>query len=107
MWKYAAGLAFAVVLYGSILLHEVSHAAMAKHYGHPVTAITLHFLGGMTTIDGESRSPRQELMVKIVGPLTSIVVGLPALLAAVSVAPDGVLRVILMGLAGANCSSAC
>ena len=44
-WKYVAGLAFAVVLYLSVLLHEASHAYMARHYGFPVSSITLHFLG--------------------------------------------------------------
>src|SRR6476620_8719041 len=50
--KYVAGLAFAVVLYLSVLLHEASHAIMARRYGFPVSSITLHFLGGMTSIEG-------------------------------------------------------
>ena len=37
-WKYVAGLAFAVVLYGSVLLHEASHALMARRYGFPVSS---------------------------------------------------------------------
>ena len=53
--KYVAGLAFAVILYLSVLLHEASHAYMARHYGYRVTSITLHFLGGMTAIDSEAR----------------------------------------------------
>ena len=56
-WKYVVGLAFAVLLYLSVLLHEASHAAMARHYGFPVTSITLHFLGGVTAIEGEARIP--------------------------------------------------
>ena len=32
-WKYVAGLAFAVLLYLTVLLHEASHAVMAQHYG--------------------------------------------------------------------------
>ena len=44
--KYVAGLAFAVVLYLSVLAHEAAHALMARHYGHLVSSITLHFLGG-------------------------------------------------------------
>ena len=35
-----------------VLLHEASHALMAKRYGFPVSAITLHFLGGMTAVEG-------------------------------------------------------
>ena len=53
LWKYVAGLVFAVVLYLSVLLHEASHAVMAQRFGFGVTSITLHFLGGMTEIDGE------------------------------------------------------
>ena len=49
-WKYVAGLAFAVLLYLSILLHEMSHAVMARRYGLPVRSINLEFLGGFTEI---------------------------------------------------------
>jgi Zn-dependent protease len=100
-WKYVAGLAFAVLLYLSVLMHEASHAAMARHYGHPVSSITLHFLGGMTAIEGEARTPRQEFWIAIVGPLTSIAVGLGCW-AVWLVAPDGLLRLALQALIGAN-----
>lgn len=99
--KYVAGLAFAVVLYLSVLLHEASHAAMAKHYGFPVSSITLHFLGGMTAIEAEATKPRQEFMIAVVGPLTSLVVGGVALLVS-PVVPDGLLLMAVQGLAGAN-----
>ena len=55
--KYVAGFAFAVILYLSVLLHEASHAYMARHYGYQVSSITLHFLGGATAIEGEARTP--------------------------------------------------
>jgi Zn-dependent protease len=100
-WKYVAGLVFAVVLYLSVLLHEASHAVSAKRLGYGVTSITLHFLGGMTEIDGTSRRPRHEFVVAVVGPLTSIAVGLAAL-GLWFVTPDGLLRVAVEGLAGAN-----
>ena len=74
-WKYVAGLAFAVILYLSVLLHEASHAVMARRYGFSVSSITLHFLGGMTSIEGEARKPRQEFLIAVVGPLTSLAVG--------------------------------
>lgn len=100
-WKYVAGLAFAVVLYLSVLLHEASHALMAQHYGHQVSSITLHFLGGATMIEGEARRPREEFWIAVVGPLTSIAVGLLAI-PLWFVTPDGLLRMAVEGLAGAN-----
>jgi Zn-dependent protease len=99
--KYVAGLAFAVILYLSILLHEASHAVVAQHYGHPVRSITLHFLGGMTAMEGEARTPRQEFWIAVVGPLTSIGVGLVAL-GLWFLEPEGLLLLAIEGLAGAN-----
>ena len=99
--KYVAGLAFAIVLYLSVLLHEASHALMARRYGFPVSSITLHFLGGMTAIEGEARKPREEFMIAVVGPLASLVVG--AVAAGLwFVTPDGLLQMAVGGLAGAN-----
>ncbi|WP_296606108.1 site-2 protease family protein [Nocardioides sp.] len=100
-WKYLAGLAFAVILYLSVLLHEASHAVMARRYGFSVTSITLHFLGGMTSIEGEARKPRQEFLIAVVGPLTSLAVGAIAL-GVREVTPEGLLLMAVEGLAGAN-----
>lgn len=99
--KYVAGLAFAVILYLSVLLHEASHAYMARHYGYRVTSITLHFLGGMTAIDSEARKARQEFWIAVVGPVTSLAVGAGAV-GLWFVTPDGLLLMAVEGLAGAN-----
>jgi len=100
-WKYLVGFTFAVVLYLSVLLHEASHAVMARRFGFQVDAITLHFLGGMTAIKGETRKPGQEFAIAVVGPLTSLAVG-GAAVALWFVTPDGLLRMAVEGLAGAN-----
>jgi Zn-dependent protease len=100
-WKYVAGFVFAVVLYLSVLLHEASHAVTAQHLGYGVNSITLHFLGGMTEIDGQSRTPRHEFWIAVVGPLTSIAVGAVAF-GLWFVVPAGLIQVAIEGLAGAN-----
>jgi Zn-dependent protease len=99
---YVAGLVFAVLLYLSVLLHELSHALAAKAFKLPVRSVTLHFLGGVTHIEGEPQTPGREFAVSVVGPLASIAVGLAALGAAQVTPEDTLVRLMLDGLAGAN-----
>ena len=99
--KYVAGVVFAVLLYLSVLLHEIAHALMAQRYGLGVRSISLNFLGGATEIDSETRTPGQEFKVAVVGPLTSLAVGFAALLA-LRVVPDGLFGLAVGLLAGAN-----
>src|SRR5688500_16752827 len=100
-WRYVAGVAFAILLTMSLLLHEISHALMAKRYGIGVRSITLHFIGGVTAIDGEPSTPRQEFWISAVGPVTSLGIGGVAL-ALYQVTPSGLLAYVVGGLAGAN-----
>ena len=100
-WKYVVGVVIAIVLYLAVLLHEASHALAARHYGFEVHSITLHFLGGVTAIEGEARTPRQEFWIAVVGPITSLGVGAVAV-ALWFVTPDGLLLLTVEVLAGAN-----
>ena len=98
-WAYVGGLAFAVLLTLSLLLHEASHALVAQHFGLGVESITLHFIGGVTAIDGEPETPKQEALVSGVGPITSLAIG-GAALALGTVLPDrGVLSLAVSYLA--------
>ena len=79
-WAYLAGVAFAVLLYVSVLLHEISHAVAARAFDMQVNSINLHFLGGATEIEGDAETPWREFVIAVVGPLTSLALGAVALL---------------------------
>jgi len=68
-----------VLLFFSILLHELAHSLVATRYGIPVKSITLFIFGGVSDIAKEPRDFHQEFKMSIVGPLASF--GLAAILA--------------------------
>ena len=68
------GLLAALLRLGSVLLHELSHALTAQHYGIPVSAITLHVFGGVSQLTREPNRPGEEFTVAIVGPLKSFAI---------------------------------
>jgi Zn-dependent protease/predicted transcriptional regulator len=66
---------FSLLFFGSVLIHELAHAVVARRRGIPVRGITLFLFGGATHAKVEARGPKDELVVSIVGPLTSLIVG--------------------------------
>lgn len=69
---------FAVLLYASVLLHELSHALTARRLGIGVKGITLHFLGGVTEMTEEAPTPGRDVAVSAAGPAVSLAVGAAA-----------------------------
>lgn len=69
-----AGLAGAVLLTASLLLHEAAHAVTARRAGIRVEDITVWGLGGVTRL-GQAATPRVQFLVAAAGPVTSLVLG--------------------------------
>ncbi|MGQ0479965.1 MAG: site-2 protease family protein [Pseudonocardia sp.] len=100
-----AGLAAAVVFFGSLLAHEISHAVVARRHGVPADSIVLWLLGGVARLSGEAPDPRAELRIAGVGPLVSLLLG-GAFLAGASVLSalgyQGLTLAAVMWLGGIN-----
>jgi Zn-dependent protease/CBS domain-containing protein len=86
--RFVVAAAFVVLLYLSVLVHELSHSVVARGYGLPVRRILLYPLGGFSEIEREPPTPGREFVVAAAGPALSLA------LAAVGY---GLLRVVPAG----------
>lgn len=73
------GLVFALALFASVVLHELSHAIVARRLGIPVGNITLFLFGGVASILREPGAPADELKMAAAGPAASVVIALACL----------------------------
>lgn len=81
------GIVSTILLFFSILLHELSHSLMSQRYGIPVRSITLFIFGGVSDISKEPKSAHKEFSIAIVGPITSFLI-------------SGIFAVLLFSLKG-------
>jgi Zn-dependent protease len=91
--SYLVASAFVLLLYVSVLVHELAHCWVALRFGLPVRRVLLYPLGGYSEIEQEPTAPGREALIAAAGPVVSLVLagigygaaamlspGLPALL---------------------------
>jgi Zn-dependent protease/CBS domain-containing protein len=91
--NWLLGAVSALLLFGAVLLHELSHSLVAKRRGLGVDSITLFVFGGVSALAGEPRRPGTQFLVAAAGPIMSLIVA-------------GVAFVLSIGLAGVNLGAA-
>jgi Zn-dependent protease/CBS domain-containing protein len=101
--SYAVSLGFVLLLYGSVLLHEMSHVAVAKALGMHVQRVVLQLLGGVSEITEERPgTPRREYLVAIAGPMTSLLLATIGFALRPAFDDSTVPRLLADGFAGTN-----
>jgi Zn-dependent protease/CBS domain-containing protein len=83
--RWAIAIITAVLFFAAIVVHELSHAIVAKMRGLPVRSITLFALGGVAQIEKEAADAKTEFWMGIIGPITSFVIGVICLLITIAV----------------------
>jgi len=71
-WAWSGGFVMALLLFGSVVLHELGHSLAARSQGIKVNSITLFLFGGVASIDRESKTPGEAFQVAIAGPAVSL-----------------------------------
>lgn len=66
------GILAALGVFASIVLHEIGHSLVARHYGIAIKGITLFIFGGVAELEDEPESAKAEFLVAIAGPLVSM-----------------------------------
>jgi Zn-dependent protease len=81
---FVTAVAAALGFFGSILLHEIGHAVVARREGIEVSGIDLFFFGGVMKMSRDTTSPGQEFRVAVAGPLVTLGIVIVASLLAIA-----------------------
>jgi Zn-dependent protease/CBS domain-containing protein len=76
-WLYwLMGAAATIMLFVSVLLHELGHSVVAQRHKVPVPSITLFLFGGVSQIGAEPPSANAEFLIAAAGPLVSLILAI-------------------------------
>ncbi len=102
---WVAGACGALILLGSLLAHELTHAVLARRAGVKVFDVTLWLFGGVTRLGGEAKTPTEAFRIAVSGPLMSLTLAAVFAGAAYGLGMLGVAHIVLgvaWWLAGIN-----
>jgi Zn-dependent protease len=92
----------ALLLFASVLLHELAHSLVARAQGIRVRSISLFLLGGVSTLEEEASSPGREALMAAAGPGASAAVAAITWFAAGAIPGPEQLVAMLVALAWIN-----
>jgi Zn-dependent protease len=75
MAYWTAGILGALAFFGSLLVHEMSHALLARRAGIEVRGITLWLLGGFAELGSEPTTPGHQFTIAAGGPVSNLALG--------------------------------
>jgi Zn-dependent protease/CBS domain-containing protein len=93
---WIVGAISALLLFVSVLVHELAHSLVARSRGLEARAITLFIFGGVSTLGGEAKKPSTEFLVAVVGPLSSFAIAFAVFIVGL-VLPGGPLPATVLG----------
>lgn len=102
IWSWVAGLVIALLMFSSVLLHELGHSIAALKQGIKVNSITLFLFGGVASIERESKTPLEAFLVAVAGPLVSFALFLGFFTLSNYLSDSGIINQIVSDLATIN-----
>lgn len=72
---FFVGIISGLIILVSILIHELAHSIVAQKYGLKVSEIELYLFGGVSKIEEEPTTPKSEMIIAAIGPLSSLMIG--------------------------------